>query len=529
MSPSRPRARPRRAAPSATRWTARATASTPPRTGGPRRAPRSAWPSSTRWPPTTPTPRRQPYLAESFTPNADFTRWTVTLRSGVTFHDGTPLTADVLKTIFDAHLASPLTRPAVADLDHGRGHRRAHRRLRDEGSVGGVPVVAHRAARHGARRRRCWPTPTARARPWAPARSRSRSGCPTTTSPWSSNPDYWRKDADGDAAAVPRPRSTSRSSSRTRPGSTRSLAGDIDMADTVGRRRRCSRLDAGRRRRQAPGRREPGRDRGGLRPAEHGQAAVRQPHRPPGRGLRHRPSRPTSPPSTSNVTSPVYNVFREGTPYYREAPYPGLRPGQGQVARPGLPAGDGPAARVLAASSLPDERVAAAGPVPQAGVGAGRHEGRHPAVRSRPSSSSTRCTGNYQAAAWGQFGSPDPDYDYVWWISDNAAPVGQLGLNIARNKDPEIDQALRAARASDDPHGAPGAATPSWPPGSTRTSPTSGWPGPRIFVFANNAVRGITNGPLPDGQASYPMGGPGGFSFIASPRPGSTASTWLDR
>ena len=31
-----------------------------------------------------------PYLAESITPNDDFTEWTITARSGVTFHDGTP-------------------------------------------------------------------------------------------------------------------------------------------------------------------------------------------------------------------------------------------------------------------------------------------------------------------------------------------------------------------------------------------------------------------------------------------------------
>ena len=32
-----------------------------------------------------------PYLAESVTPNADYTVWTIKVRSGVTFHDGTPL------------------------------------------------------------------------------------------------------------------------------------------------------------------------------------------------------------------------------------------------------------------------------------------------------------------------------------------------------------------------------------------------------------------------------------------------------
>jgi peptide/nickel transport system substrate-binding protein len=45
-----------------------------------------------------------PYLAESVEPNDDFTQWTVTLREGVTFHDGTPLDAEAMKTIFDDFL-----------------------------------------------------------------------------------------------------------------------------------------------------------------------------------------------------------------------------------------------------------------------------------------------------------------------------------------------------------------------------------------------------------------------------------------
>ena len=37
-----------------------------------------------------------PYLAESITPNADCTQWTVKLRSGISFTDGTPVNADAV-------------------------------------------------------------------------------------------------------------------------------------------------------------------------------------------------------------------------------------------------------------------------------------------------------------------------------------------------------------------------------------------------------------------------------------------------
>lgn len=43
-----------------------------------------------------------PYLAKSVTPNDDYTEWTITIREGVTFHDGTPLTAEVVKQNIDA-------------------------------------------------------------------------------------------------------------------------------------------------------------------------------------------------------------------------------------------------------------------------------------------------------------------------------------------------------------------------------------------------------------------------------------------
>lgn len=43
-----------------------------------------------------------PYLAESFTPNGDFTAWTVALRPGITFHDGTPLNAAAVVANFEA-------------------------------------------------------------------------------------------------------------------------------------------------------------------------------------------------------------------------------------------------------------------------------------------------------------------------------------------------------------------------------------------------------------------------------------------
>jgi peptide/nickel transport system substrate-binding protein len=45
----------------------------------------------------------EPWLAESVEPNEDSTQWTITLREGVTFHDGSELTAEVVKNNIDAY------------------------------------------------------------------------------------------------------------------------------------------------------------------------------------------------------------------------------------------------------------------------------------------------------------------------------------------------------------------------------------------------------------------------------------------
>lgn len=43
-----------------------------------------------------------PYLAKSVTPNATFDQWTIGLREGIEFHDGTPVDAAAIKTNIDA-------------------------------------------------------------------------------------------------------------------------------------------------------------------------------------------------------------------------------------------------------------------------------------------------------------------------------------------------------------------------------------------------------------------------------------------
>lgn len=54
----------------------------------------------------------------------------------------------------------------------------------------------------------------------------------------------------------------------------------------------------------------------------------------------------------------------------------------------------------------------------------------------------------FEVFLWRQHGGPFVDQQYVWWHSENAFPDGALSLNFGRLRDPDIDAALDAARAS---------------------------------------------------------------------------------
>ena len=60
-------------------------------------------------------------------------------------------------------------------------------------------------------------------------------------------------------------------------------------------------------------------------------------------------------------------------------------------------------------------------------------------------------TGTFQAFGWRNHGGLDPDQQRLWWASTSAVPIGSLALNFGRFQDPEMDAQLDIIKSNPDP------------------------------------------------------------------------------
>ncbi|MEO9223625.1 MAG: ABC transporter substrate-binding protein [Acidimicrobiales bacterium] len=109
-------------------------------------------------------------------------------------------------------------------------------------------------------------------------------------------------------------------------------------------------------------------------------------------------------------------------------------------------------------------------------------------------------TGNFQANCWAQLGATDPDLDALWWLSANAAPVGSIAVNFMRLKDPQIDTALETGRHTDDVAQRKAAYAEVWKRLAADV-PYVWLTHGHIAVISSGRVHGVGTGKLPDGAA----------------------------
>jgi ABC-type transport system substrate-binding protein len=457
----------------------------------------------------------QPYLAQSMEPSADYKTWTVKLRPGITFHDGSPLTSAAVKKVYDEHKVSALTASSVTPIESvtTTDDLTAVFTMRSPWAVfptaltGQIGVI---------------PSPKM-------FDAEDKGGnAPVGTGPFVSgprvfdqefvvtkNPSYWRRDASGVSLPYldrvvfqPVPEVKSRWNGLQ--------AGQIDMIHT-----NDAPVIVSIRQEAAAGKVQKVEDKG---EAEEGFVLLNMAAPPFDNPKARRAVALATDRDLYNETVSqgvlrvADGVFTPDSPWVVPTDYPDYDP--------------------AAARALVDEVKAETGTFAFKVAGGGNDtrdqlqllQSMWQAVGmevevdiiDQAAFIPTAVLGQYQANLWRQFGAPDPDADYLWWVSENAEPIGTLSLNMARLRDPELDRGMNIGRENTDRE--------KRKEGYAIVQRQMAAELPYIWldhaqwvIAAKNDVRNLTNGPLPDGQESYPIGG-AGFPGVQR-----LTHVWLDR
>jgi peptide/nickel transport system substrate-binding protein len=381
----------------------------------------------------------QPFLAESITSNDDFTSFTITLKPGIVFHDGTPLNGEALYTNIEAQATSILTGPAFATNISGA-------------SVSGPMSVTINMKSPWAP----FPYYLAQAQTGyvaAPSMLKAPNGGtdnPVGTGPFifqdwvpnshmtaNRNPKYWRSGYPYLDSITYKP--IINASSRADALET----GEIDMMHTNdpdglllfrGNKKYAYYDNSGQ---------------------VLGQPTVQcvmlntaaEPFN--NHDLRVAMAKCINRPQYSKVIDKgvdqaMEGLFIEGSPYYTKTAYPGYDP-HGAASLVSKVVKETGKSVTFSLNSLSDpETLAAAEFLQQAWQAAGMHVNIN--IIAQATIINNALAGSYQSTLWRQFGAVDPDLNYVWFTTQLAS--GSLALNMARNVDPRIQTALVAGRTT---------------------------------------------------------------------------------
>jgi len=380
----------------------------------------------------------EPYLAESITSNADFTAFTITLRQGIVFHDGTPLDASALYTNIEKQATSVLTGPAFAT------------------NIKGVSVTGPMSVT--LTMKSSWapfPYYLAQAQTGyvaAPSMLNSSNGTsnPVGTGPFvfqdwvpnshmtaKRNPHYWRKGYPYLDSITYKP--------IIDPGARVDAleTGEVDIMHTNSPDgllqfrgdRKWSYYD----------------NSGQVVGQPTVQCIMLNTAAEPfnNHTLRVAMAKSVNRAQYAKVIDkgvdiPMGGLFIPGSEYYTNTAYPAYDPaGAARLVKQVQQQTGKPVSFTLNSTSNSDV-LRAAEFLQQAFEQAGMHVNIN--IIAQSTIINNALAGTYQATLWRQFGAVDPDLNYVWWTTQLAS--GPLALNMARNVDPHIQTALLAGRAS---------------------------------------------------------------------------------
>jgi len=441
--------------------------------------------------------KAQPYLAKTFTASADFKTWTVDLREGVTFSNGTPVNAAAVAKSLNAVRVDPLTGAALSNIAAVTPVSDLQLTITTVDPWASLPAslttqvgfIAAPAMLDAA----------------APANTREPIGSgPFVQKSWVSdkawqgtkNANYWRKDAKGNKLPY-------LDSLEFRPiidpqvRVNALLSGDINMMHTTDWAAIKS-LET-----QAAS----GKIQFVADPTETEESFVMfNTSKAPLNDVRVREGLKlcTDPAATLIVAeTPADRIadsqFTKDSPWYTNTGFKTNDPAAGKALLAQVIAEKGPISFNLGTTPVTVNTNTTA-LLKQQWEACGVTVNTITTEQSKFISDAV--TGNYQANLWRQFAAQDPDGDYVWWTSKNA--TGVLTLNIARLADPQIDAALNKARASND-EAVRKQAYADLQKRQTELVPYIWLGHTQWAIGAANSIRGLTNQTLPDGAKAAPF------------------------
>lgn len=388
----------------------------------------------------------QPYLAESFEPNADYTEWIIHLRPNITFHNGEPLNAAATVATMQGIQESVLTGGAFRAIDTISavpGDDLAVRVTMRQpwasfpatlvGQAGVIVAPEQINAQDEAKSRRPIGTGPFEFESWIPDNELRVS----------KNPNYWMKDEQGrslpyldEVVFRPIPDTQTREASLT--------ANDISLMHTS-----SDQTIRSLREQAASGEIQAVEDRGENEETFVMLNASKPPFDNP---LARQAIKYATDVDTYIATFQVdpekktNSPFSKDSPWYADNPHPTYDPDEARrlVQQYEQETGQ-PLAFTIGTTPVP---------VNQQATQLLQQQWQDVGMQVELSSTEQgqyiidAVQGNYQANLWRQFGATDPDADYVWWHASNA--TGPLALNIARYANAEVSQALDAARATPD-------------------------------------------------------------------------------
>ena len=442
----------------------------------------------------------KPYLAESISHNPDYTQWTIKLRSGITFHDGSQLDANVVKVNLDGVTQSPLTGPALFNLDKVTVVDPMTVMVTTRSPWVPFPIYLTGQLGHIAALKQLADT-SGKASPIGTGPFVFKEWVPGDHFTATRNPAYWRQGLPylDSITFKPIPDPQSRGNSLK--------AGNIDAMHSSDTQNVAD-----------------FKDNASYNQVNDLSSVLGEPDQsfvmlntavPPLSDIRVRQALAYATDRQkyidtlgNSLTRPSDGPFTQGSPYFGPTGYPGF---------------DQAKAKALVADYQKDK-----GPISfKFGIintAKGRQQNELLQAMWKEVGIQTEIVqveqspyilnaiiGNYQAQGWRQFNTPDPDGNYVWWASATALPVGKQALNFARNKDPEIDSTLQIGRTNPDP----AARADAYKKIAARFGADIPyiWISKSVWIVASSKkVQGVGQSTLPDGSKARGM-----VSGIVSP------------